>query len=380
MAQPNAAWLFYKDYYRDINFARTDLKNSRVKEDDGVAFEQSNARLLSVTLPEKAHDPIGEHLDGTRAFDLTTTYPGLLLGSGYQHETGRQGEWKLGFFFDHTTGLPIIPGSSIKGMLRSCFKTPEMIRHFLDDPELDVAGLEEDIFSGKDRSHKNPATFVPRPMSQHDVFFDAFPVDTENGRDRTLFAPDVLTPHNPTDSKFGPFKEPIPIAFMKVKPGIVYRFRFKLNDTSLATAHQKWKLFFQLIEMFGLGAKTNVGYGHFTGQLEGEPGVGTSGTSTKEPATPARPTGDLDNLEDQNYSSLKSAYRSAKPIQAIVRDNSDKTLTVVYKYNGEARESKISYPASDKIPINALIKLKVRDAGKPDKGIEPVFAFAGFAK
>ncbi|MDZ7743476.1 MAG: RAMP superfamily CRISPR-associated protein [Bacteroidota bacterium] len=28
---------------------------------------------------------------------------------------------ELGFFFDHTTGLPMIPGSSVKGSLRSAF-------------------------------------------------------------------------------------------------------------------------------------------------------------------------------------------------------------------------------------------------------------------
>src|SRR5690606_9438219 len=54
-------------------------------------------------------------------WELYTTYPGLLIGSGYQHESGGENEFKIGFFFDYTTGLPQIPGSSVKGVLRSSF-------------------------------------------------------------------------------------------------------------------------------------------------------------------------------------------------------------------------------------------------------------------
>jgi len=56
-----------------------------------------------------------------KTLELVTTYPGLLIGSGYDHEAGLFGVLKLGFFFDHATGLPIIPGSSVKGVLRSVF-------------------------------------------------------------------------------------------------------------------------------------------------------------------------------------------------------------------------------------------------------------------
>ena len=58
------------------------------------------------------------------SFELTTTYPGLVLGTGYSHETGTEGEFKLGFYFDWTTGLPVIPGSSVKGILRAAGPRP----------------------------------------------------------------------------------------------------------------------------------------------------------------------------------------------------------------------------------------------------------------
>ena len=65
--------------------------------------------------------------------ELTTSYPGLITGIGVNHQTTLKWmdqtvekpvqipEFKLGITFDHTTGLPIIPGSSIKGVLRSFF-------------------------------------------------------------------------------------------------------------------------------------------------------------------------------------------------------------------------------------------------------------------
>ena len=55
---------------------------------------------------------MGKHqLPNYATFKLSTIYPGLLTGSGMVHETNNQGELKLGFFFDHTSGLPMLPGS-----------------------------------------------------------------------------------------------------------------------------------------------------------------------------------------------------------------------------------------------------------------------------
>src|SRR5690606_22651360 len=90
------------------------------------------------------------------------TYPGLIIGTGVAHETGLKGEMKLGLSFDYTTGLPYIPGSSVKGILRSVFpgsfsKADQefkesriaYIRDILDDQELNVGQLEAEIFDGK---------------------------------------------------------------------------------------------------------------------------------------------------------------------------------------------------------------------------------------
>lgn len=367
MTHPNASWLFYKAYYQGIDFGQIDLKNKRVKEADEIAFRAANDRLLKVELLSPAFDP----LDGIgTTTELVTTYPGLLIGTGYQHETGRMGEFKLGFFFDHSSGLPIIPGSSIKGMLRSCFGEPELIRHYLNNQNLDVKALEMDIFEGK-RYDENKKDWLPKPMREHDAFFDAFPVSSTNDNDRKLFDPDFITPHNPTLGEMRPFKEPIPIAFLKVRAGIVYRFRFELHDSPGANAGQKQVLFTRLIRDFGLGAKTNVGYGHFVdagGQQGGPQGGGQ----------PERTVGELDQLEELTFAKLKTAQKRGTMVPGLVRDNQNKQLTVELRYEGGVLSSAIPYNASANIPVNALVNLKVTDPGNPDRKLAPRFAFGGF--
>ena len=55
------------------------------------------------------------------SFELKTTYPGLLTGTGYMHPCPAENDFQMGFFFDWTTGAPIIAGSTVKGVLREPF-------------------------------------------------------------------------------------------------------------------------------------------------------------------------------------------------------------------------------------------------------------------
>ena len=65
-------------------------------------------------------------------FELKTTYPGALIGSGLVHGVGDDHEIKIGFQFDYVSGLPYIPGSSVKGILRSMFGKADYIKEKLN--------------------------------------------------------------------------------------------------------------------------------------------------------------------------------------------------------------------------------------------------------
>lgn len=209
-------------------------------------------------------------------FELTTVYPGLLLGAGYSHPALHEikkdnkndvGDFQLGFFFDHTTGLPVLPGSSVKGVLKSVFpqnkfkeendKT-ERLKYVLEIiskinsevPDFIIEKKWEEIFFGSIKAKR-----------KH-IFHDAYVSGVKSGCD--LFEDDYITSHT-----CGPFKNPIPIRFLKVGPGVTFTFQFKLADYKdesgkvLLKPDDIKEVFKQILIDFGIGAKRNVGYGQF---------------------------------------------------------------------------------------------------------------------
>lgn len=297
-------------------------------------YRRKNA-ILTGHLPDLEGAKLPDGLGNVPPLRLKVQNPGLLPGSGYPHEVGGKGEFKLGFSFDHTTGLPVLPGSSVKGVLRSVFpqfdydpEKPWIWQHPEDNgrqsaskqkvrvqkakfivsllgkqgitiPDRkaeDIAhALELAIFDGWD-SALFPEQKADRiPMSRHDVFFDALPIRPGKlitGENR-LLGRDALTPHGSS-----PLKNPTPLPFVKVLPGVTFQFAFRLYDSRIfgqtLTAEQKRTLFAKILCTVGAGAKTNVGYGQFADPeaiTESGHSVGeqkTAQTATSSPAAPAR--------------------------------------------------------------------------------------------
>jgi CRISPR-associated protein Cmr6 len=273
----NAGLLYERYYYYDTDAGQYfDFKD---KEDDDIAlpfFRGQNTRLCASGLPLLAPAPATPE-EGITPISLFTVYPGLATGTGNTHETGSKGESKLGFFFDYSSGQPVIPGSSVKGVLRSAF--PQWEKHKNTSEEIkdvkarfiyslvhavnfdavpqhskaiqaEVTALEEAIFEGK-LEGKNLSVY------NKDIFYDAVVIaaSTHRPTQGKIIGTDSITPHGDD-----PLKNPIPIPFIKILPGIQLQFRFKLSSNGLPKEAKK-KLFKALLEQFGAGAKTNVGYG-----------------------------------------------------------------------------------------------------------------------
>ncbi len=239
MSKANIGWLFYKKMYEKGD------NDSHIKS------------TLKKVLDAKGKD---ERFKAKHSFLMETVYPGLLIGSGYTHGLSSEEDVKLGFYFDHTTGLPLIQGSSIKGLLRSCFglefgnqkdaykeQKHELIKELLQK-ELEVEALAKEIFEGID-----PNTNKPKSIYERDIFYEARVV----AYTCNLLDSDYITPH--TD---GALKNPNPIKFIKVSPEVSFEFNFDLKD-GLISADEKENLFIELLQIFGIGAKSNVGYGQF---------------------------------------------------------------------------------------------------------------------
>ncbi len=293
---PNLGYLFYYKYFRNERLGPIDWKDlekkskgsENDKKDVTQVFQAKNRELTRHAL-RQFHSPVlpwlSEKPEDGQVFYLTTTGQGLLVGSGYTHETRLLNEFKLGFYFDHSSGLPIIPGSSVKGALRSPFilapgfvieiwdnmrrdaleKAPQ---EHLDEtlkawPRLDAAGLEEvemEIFGARPRQQGTEEN----GRKGRDIFYEAVPVSVSGSSEGLLLGNDYITPHiNRKNRALDAVTDPTPLQFLKVLPGVCFRFQFELTDGILRKG-QKLELFRQIISQLGVGAKTNTNYGHFT--------------------------------------------------------------------------------------------------------------------
>lgn len=277
----NLNLLYNKLYYSAVHLSEREF---------GAHVNKCNRKLFAAGFWEDTdHSQLMDQL-ASHQFILQTAYPGLLIGLGNAHSAGISSEeLVLGFTFDYVTGLPYIPGSTVKGVLRSFFKNhPQSAAEVLGMDLNTVNRLESEIFDG------------------HDVFFDAVVYDS-NAYGQ-LIGPEYITPHScPTDN-------PVPISMVKVMPGVRFKFRFKLGDSTHLTAEKKQKLFADLLCMLGIGAKTNVGFG----SLLPDPANGARNVKKSVPAKQA--TQKNEPPRNQRSASAPTARANARPSQTLLKD------------------------------------------------------------
>lgn len=257
----NMNYIYFDEYFDGLSvdnemkseLDRIDEKNSTITEFRFSTFEAFKDKFTEVS--------------GYSEIKATTLYPGLLIGTGTPHNLkGNAGAIYNGFSLDPVSGMPFIPGSSLKGMLRSCFpdeennvkysdKRREYIKSILADKCLveydDIEALRKNIFEN------------------NDVFLGAFPKIKNDSE--ALLDTDIITPHTPDwYSDYNPLKRyanPIPVTILKVRPGVEFIFSFILHDMTdedgkvIVSAENKRVLFENLLSDFGIGAKTDVGFG-----------------------------------------------------------------------------------------------------------------------
>lgn len=190
--------------------------------------------------------------------------PGLLIGSGLAHGLpGSEEDVKTGLQFDYTSGLPVIPGSSVKGVIRSAFPTIVADAEKLNYIKSLIADIPE--FSSLVLEDKDILELGNQMFNHGDVFADALLVGYGTRTKQQvpvnqILAEDYITPHTG-----GPLAQPIPIKIVKVAPGVTFAFCFKFNATKIGdkevTAEMKESLCTAILQDLGIGAKTNVGYG-----------------------------------------------------------------------------------------------------------------------
>ncbi|MBK9107300.1 MAG: type III-B CRISPR module RAMP protein Cmr6 [Saprospiraceae bacterium] len=303
------------------------------------------------------------------SFNLTVDWPGMMMGLGYGHgaKTGadnkshpHETEVKTGFYFDFTTGIPVVTGSSVKGILRSHF--PNRIKCNKNDQDCEslkkamtnriisilkeilnktwdaekVNIFEQVVFEGKDEVFEGSKKIINSiPSTNQDIFLEAFPCKGVNAKvlntnipddvNDAFLGEDVLTPHD------HPLRNPVPIKHIKLLPGVEMKFQFLLNDKGGLTSGEKLTLFKYLLENFGAGARRGTGFGQFKlstseqsvnqsnwyinfSPLQSDKDEVGDGTSSEEEIIIKPPTKpDITKVpESENWPSISSVYKNEK--------------------------------------------------------------------
>ncbi len=289
----------------NMNYAfNVEYMEYAVMQDNSVnstTVEQCNKKLIDVLEGDNkniilafGNNQISElQLIANTQRSYKVTYPGLLIGLGNPHMTKKmKGEVQLGFSFDYVTGAPYYPGSSLKGVIRNVFhravhckennekgtedekKDNERILNEYQQYiiELIMEKKREKKISAEDISTEDIKNLLKdgfeatdQPVHQRDKFFDTYVVgiSTLHKGSHSIMGLDNLAPHGDV------LKNPIPITMLRIMPGTCITFSMLLHDSNvkgkdgepLLSKEEKAEVYFQIIQDFGIGAKTNVGYG-----------------------------------------------------------------------------------------------------------------------
>ncbi len=190
----------------------------------------------------------GVRAAGAEPFSLRTDWR-LVAG------LGRKGSLEVGFTF-HRYGLPVLPGSSLKGVARAYASFVE--GRGADDADF-VAVFGRVPQKGEDER---------LAQAGQAIFFDAIPAS------KPKLELDVMNPHYPEyyrDGKGGvppaDWQSPVPVYFLTVAPGTEFRFaegwRGALDDEARRLRDMARAWLINGLAQLGAGAKTSAGYGYF---------------------------------------------------------------------------------------------------------------------
>ena len=232
MKKINLHKFYYKDYF-DLDKQRRSNEKSKFEyifkpnsKGDKSLTAMQNRILTGSSFSDDNHIPfIIENPAANRNDSISNfivAYPGLVTGIGINHEAKIEGEFKLGVHFDYTYGMPVVYGSSVKGVLRAYFKD-------FYQGVCDATDLLHDIFCGETRDEamekkmykdcweekvklEKNRKYLPKSIYNRDIFFDA--VITHADKKGRILCSDSITPHGDN-----PLKNPTPLTFLKIAPG-----------------------------------------------------------------------------------------------------------------------------------------------------------------
>lgn len=183
------------------------------------------------------------------------------LGSGHPTEKG--------MILDRNIGVPYLPASSIKGVMRLAYALNIANgRSEVPDSDLEKYFGTTDELGRKRKAELKDGEEAKNKRGQL-IFLDAYPYPTKE----TYLKMDIMNPHYGSYYQGGGKEQPvetenpIPIKFLAVKEGSEFNFYclFRPLETDNAEEIESdvKKMFDTAFKTLGFGGKTAIGYGRF---------------------------------------------------------------------------------------------------------------------
>lgn len=233
----------------------------------------------------------------------------MLIGVGLQHPS------ENGFLFHHKLGVPYIPASSLKGLMRFAWEL-QLIDEWDEVESLPVRKLngvevldEEDDKTGMPYLFGRGGSINREALRGHLIFLDGLPLDPPD------LKRDITTVHFKgyygSKGEIPPVEneEPNPVSFLAVREGSIFVFRCIVPEEG-NWKEQIRKVFEKALKEEGVGAKKSLGYGLFgnldfqyagkdkkTATMQAETGMGEEKDKPGTKPDDADDSGRLDILE-----------------------------------------------------------------------------------
>lgn len=226
-----------------------------------TSFSSSRGLLEKIQKKQKSYFDYLEEMNVILFEFKAKTISPFITGLGSSHPT------ETGMILDRNTGLPYIPASSIKGVLRFACAINLANEKYLDGNVPDDDETLVRYFGSE--SDKNP-------KRGQLIILDAYPESVPS------LKVDIMNPH------FGEYysgenKQPVetgtpkPIKFLTVEEGVPFVFRcaFMPLENKILSDEEIQKdvdaMFDTSFETVGFGGKTAIGYGRFKKIVTGAP-------------------------------------------------------------------------------------------------------------
>ena len=187
----------------------------------------------------------------------------LITGIGETHPH------EVSMVFDHNMGIPYIPASGIKGIVRFAHTLGMLADIPPGKIQLDKDGKE--YFDDEEDWTNVPQLFGAQKKRGAVFFLDAYP---EKVPDLHV---DIMNPHygkyysdDKNETPPGDYLDPNPLKFLAVSKETVFIFRALVDKESAELIDKVKTAFKKALEDEGVGAKTAVGYGIFVDLREEE--------------------------------------------------------------------------------------------------------------